>query len=402
MTHRILHVLDHSVPLHSGYTFRTRNILREQRARGWYTAHITSAKQGRSDWNKESVSDLEFYRTQPESARWANWPMLHQWGFVTRLTERIIEVAELERPDIIHAHSPALMGTAALRAAKVLNLPVVYECRAFWEDAAVDHGTAREWGPRYRATRAMESKVFRQANAVTTICEGLREEIAGRFGVSQEKLTVIPNAVNIEDFTYRMPHDEETSLRLGLQGKTVLGFIGSFYGYEGLPFLIDTLPAMLRKEPQLRLLLVGGGPDEAEIERRIRHHGLQDVVVMTGRVAHEEVQRYYSLVDVFVYPRLPMRLTDLVTPLKPLEAMAQGRLVIASDVGGHRELIREGETGQLFRAGDKGALVRAVSALLDDRSRWDGLRESGRRFVESERTWESSVAGYEEVYGRLR
>lgn len=401
MSYRILHVLDHSVPLHSGYTFRTRNILKEQRARGWTTAHVTSYKQGHSDWNKESIGDLDFYRTQPETAKWSRWPVLDQWGIVTRLTERIIEVAEIERPDLLHAHSPALNGIAALRAAKVLKLPVVYECRAFWEDAAVDHGTASEWGLRYRATRALESHVFRRADAVTTICEGLRQEIAGRRGVATTKMTVIPNAVNIEDFSYGVTPDSETAQRLGLEGKTVLGFIGSFYAYEGLPFLIDTLTAMLQKESNLRLLLVGGGPDEDNVMQRIRQHGLEDKVVMTGRVAHEEVQLYYNLVDIFVYPRMPMRLTDLVTPLKPLEAMAQGRLVVASDVGGHRELVRDGETGKLFRAGDKGALVRAVTDLLADRSQWDSMREAGRRFVESERTWESSVARYADVYGRI-
>lgn len=401
MSYRILHILDHSVPLHSGYTFRTRNILREQRARGWYTAHVTSFKQGHSDWNKETIGDLDFYRTQPETAKWSNWPVLDQWGIVTRLTERIIEVAEIEKPDILQAHSPALNGIAALRAAKVLKLPVAYECRAFWEDAAVDHGTASEGGLRYRATRAMESRVFRRADAVTTICEGLREEISSRAGVPAGKVTVIPNAVNVEDFSFDMPADQETEQRLRLEDKTVIGFIGSFYGYEGLPFLIDTLPAMLQKDPNLRLLLVGGGPEEENIQRRIRHHGLEDVVVMTGRVANEEVQLYYSLVDIFVYPRLPMRLTDLVTPLKPLEAMAQGRLVVASNVGGHRELIRDGDTGTLFRAGDKGALVRAVTNLLADPSAWDRMREAGRHYVEAERTWERSVANYADVYGRI-
>lgn len=401
MTFRVLHALDHSIPLHSGYTFRTRNILKHQHKMGWYTAHVTSPKQGHSDWHKETVSDLTFYRTQPETSRWSRWPALNQLGIVTALTERLIEVAGIEKPDVIHAHSPALNGIAALRAGKALNLPVVYECRAFWEDAAVDHGTSAEWGPRYIATRAMESRVFRKADAVTTICGGLQEEISGRFGVDSNKITVIPNAVNVDEFNYLDPPHEETQQRLRLQGKKVLGFIGSFYAYEGLPLLIDILPTLVERDPDIRLLLVGGGPQEEEIRKRVRQRKLEDIVIMPGRVPHNEVQLYYSLVDVFVYPRNPIRLTDLVTPLKPLEAMAQGRLVVASDVGGHRELIKDGVTGKLFKAGDKDSLLRAISDLLGSPESWDDYRRAGRNFVESERTWSESVSRYQDVYGKL-
>jgi glycosyltransferase involved in cell wall biosynthesis len=129
--------------------------------------------------------------------------------------------------------------------------------------------------------------------------------------------------------------------------------------------------------------------------------GIQDKVFFTGRVPHHEIQRYYSVVDVFAYPRHSMRLTDLVTPLKPLEAMAQGRLLVASDVGGHKELIRDGETGVLFRAGDAASLAAAIVRLLGQRERWPQLREQGRRFVERERSWAGSVGRYREVFGRL-
>jgi glycosyltransferase involved in cell wall biosynthesis len=118
-------------------------------------------------------------------------------------------------------------------------------------------------------------------------------------------------------------------------------------------------------------------------------------------VPHDEVERYYALVDVLVYPRVSMRLTELVTPLKPLEAMAEGKIIVASDVGGHRELICDGDTGTLFRAGDVAALAAKVLEVLRRRDAWPAQRERGRRFVESERTWTRSVARYEPVYDRL-
>ncbi len=401
---RILHVLDHSIPLHSGYTFRTMNILRQQRALGWHTAHVTGLKQGgpatAGAGAVDEVDGLGFYRTAPSNNPLYRLPLLNQWEVVTTLARRIEAVATIEQPDLLHAHSPALNGLAALRAGRRLGLPVVYECRAFWEDAAVDHGTSREGGLRYRLTRAMETRVFRRAQAVTCICEGLRAEIAGR-GVAADRVTVIPNAVDTDSFSYNAPADPELRSSLGLDGAIVLGFIGSFYAYEGIPLLLEALPTLRQRYPELRLLLVGGGPQEATIRERLDELGLQEAVILTGRVAHEAVQDHYNLVDIFVYPRLPMRLTDLVTPLKPLEAMAQGRLVVASDVGGHRELIRDGETGVLFRAGNRDSLVATVSGLLERREAWPTMRDNGRAFVDEERTWASSVSRYRAVYGRL-
>lgn len=398
---RILHILDHSIPLHSGYTFRTANILRQQRVLGWHTAHVTGLKQGASPVQVEEVDGLRFYRTAPSGNPLYRLPPLNQWEVVTTLARRIEAVAAIEKPDVLHAHSPALNGLAALRAGRRLGLPVVYECRAFWEDAAVDHGTSREGGLRYQLTRALETRVFQRAQAVTCICEGLRAEIASR-GVPAKRITVIPNAVDTDSFTFNAPADPALRARLGLEGAVVLGFIGSFYAYEGIPLLLEALPALRQQHPELRLLLVGGGPQEGLIRQRLEQLGLGEVVVLTGRVPHQQVQDYYNLVDIFVYPRLPMRLTDLVTPLKPLEAMAQGRLVVASDVGGHRELIRDGQTGVLFRAGDRDGLVAAVNHLLARRDTWPAMRQRGRAFVEEERTWANSVARYRAIYEGLR
>jgi PEP-CTERM/exosortase A-associated glycosyltransferase len=400
MSLRILHVLDHSIPLHSGYTFRTRSILQEQRALGWETYHVTSPKQGAVRQAREEVDGLAFYRTEPASGALAKLPVLNQLAVIDALAARLLEVAQEVKPDLIHAHSPALNAVAALRVGRKLGIPVVYEIRAFWEDAAVDHGTSKEWGLRYRLTRGMETWALKRVNAATTICEGLRAEIVSR-GIPAQKIEVIPNAVDIGDFSTDGVRDEALALELGLAGRTVLGFIGSFYAYEGLDILLNALPAMLAKRPEIRVLLVGGGPQDAALRRQAQELGIAEHVIFTGRVPHSEVQRYYNLVDVLCYPRHKMRLTDLVTPLKPLEAMAQGRLMVASDVGGHKELIEDGRTGVLFKAGDAQALAAKVLALLDAPQQWPELRQRGRRFVEAERNWAASVARYKNVYGGL-
>ena len=271
--------------------------------------------------------------------------------------------------------------------------------RAFWEDAAVDHGTTTEGSLRYRLSRALETWTLRRADAVTTICEGLRErhrrprhsggashgdpECGGHRGVSAHR------------------RSRTGSCRRG-SGSTdafTLGFLGSFYGYEGLDTLLDALPQILQFEPRDaaaagRRRLRGS----SDSRRRRRGSGIADKVIFAGRVPHGEVARYYSLVDLLVYPRKSMRLTETVTPLKPLEAMAQGRLLIASDVGGHRELIEDGVTGLLFRPDDPAALADAVRRVLADRDRWDEIKAAGRRFVEQERNWRASVGRYRAVY----
>ncbi len=397
---RILHILDHSIPLHSGYTFRTRAILEHQRALGWETFHLTSPKHRCDGALREVVEGFEFFRTPPLRSFSGKLPVVNQWVVSRSLEKRLDEVISEVHPDILHAHSPALNGLAAIRAGRRHRLPVVYECRAFWEDAAVDHGTTTEGSLRYRLTRALETHVFKNAAAVTTICEGLKQDIIGR-GLPQNKITVIPNAVDIKRFSMNRGPDAELKRSLGLESRVVLGFIGSFYAYEGLPLLLEALSLILPHHPEVRLLLVGGGPQEQALHRQSERMKLSDHVIFTGRVPHDQVQKYYDLVDIFVYPRLSMRLTELVTPLKPLEAMAQGKLVLASDVGGHRELINHEETGRLFQAGSPKALAEEVLSIISSRDLWPEMITRARNFVVNQRNWETSVQKYTLIYEQL-
>jgi len=397
---RILHILDHSIPLHSGYSFRTLAILKEQRALGWETFHLTSPKQGPAAADEEGVNGWQFYRTRPPGGLLEGVPGLGEIELMGEVAYRIEQLVKHLRPHVLHAHSPVLNAIPALRVGRRLGIPVVYEVRALWEDAAVDHGTAREGGLRYRLSRGLETWALKRVDAVTTICEGLRGDIVAR-GIAPEKVTVIPNAVDINEFAAGGVPDPELKRQLGLDGAIVLGFIGSFYAYEGLAVLLRAVPQLLAQNPSIRVLLIGGGYQEAELKRLAAELGIGNQVIFTGRISHDEVRRYYDLIDVLIYPRLSMRLTELVTPLKPLEAMAQGRLLAASDVGGHRELIRADETGVLFKAGDSESLATTVLKLLGEPQRWPKLRAAGRHFVETERNWAHSVARYRGVYGAL-
>ncbi len=396
---RVLHILDHSLPLQSGYTFRTRAILKAQDALGHAVRGVTGQRHSAPPTGDDpEVHDgLAFHRT-PGTA--SGPPGLSEWREIGALARRIETVARTWRPQVLHAHSPALGGLAAVRAGRKLGLPVVYEIRAFWEDAAVGNGTGSEGSLRYRLTRALENRVVKRADAVVTICQGLRDDLIAR-GTSPERITIMPNGVDMALFGQPLVRDAAFAQSLGLGEGPVIGFLGSFYPYEGLDDLIAAMPAILAARPDARLLMVGGGPAEAALRAQAAASSAAAAICFVGRVPHHEVERYYALVDVVCYPRKAMRLTDLVTPLKPLEAMAQGKLVAASAVGGHRELIEDGVTGTLFPADDPAGLAAAMAALLADTGMWDSRRATARAFVEKAHDWAANVRRYDPVYQTL-
>lgn len=393
---RVLHILDHSLPLHSGYTFRTRAIMVAQIAQGWQVAGVTGPRQGFSSGAIETVDGLSFYRTSPAPRLPSPFGEMSE---VSAFAKRIEAIARVFQPTVIHAHSPMLNAMAAGRAARRLGLPLLYEIRAFWEDAAVGNGTGREGSIKYRVTRALETRAARRADKVAVICDGLRGDLIAR-GIDPAKILVSPNGVDMGLFGDPAPRDAALAAKLGLNDE-VIGFIGSFYDYEGLDDLIAAMPALVAKRPEAHLLLVGGGPMEADLAAQAAASPVADRIHFMGRVPHAEVERYYGLIDILAYPRKRMRLTDLVTPLKPLEAMAQGRLVAASDVGGHRELIEDGVTGTLFPADDPAGIARALAGLLADRSGWDVRKATARAYVADQRDWAKNVARYNAVYQEL-
>lgn len=395
---RILHVLDHSLPAHSGYTFRTRALMKAQVAKGWTVAGVTGVRHPVPGPEVETVDGLTFYRTPPAAP--APSP-LREWREIGALAARIEVLVDDWQPDLLHAHSPVLDALAALRVGKRRGIPLLYEIRAFWEDAAVGNGTGRERSARYAVTRRLETHAVKAADAVAVICEGLRGDLVAR-GVDPAKIIVSPNGVDLDLFGSPPPRDDALAERLGLAaGAPVIGFIGSFYDYEGIDDLIAAMPALVAAEGDAHLLLVGGGPRETALREQAAASPVAGHIHFAGRVPHDAVERYYSLVDILAYPRKKMRLTDLVTPLKPLEAMAQGKLVAASDVGGHRELIDDGKTGTLFAPGDPAAIAGALIGLLGDRAMWDERRRTARAFVEAHRNWSSNILRYEPVYQRL-
>lgn len=398
---KILHVLDHSLPLHSGYAFRSLNILRAQQSFGWQPFAVTSAKQQvhqrDSVETEESIAGLTHYRTFLRTE--PNLPLVSELTLMRALLKRLARIVKTERPHIIHAHSPILNALPALWIGKKLNTPVVYEVRALWEDAAVDHGTYDQFTWKYRVAKSLETFVCNKADEVVVLSGGLKCDLIER-GVAAQRLTVVGNGVDPNQFDQNTP-DTGLRKRWNLQGKQVLGFIGSFYRYEGLDLLVEAMARLSTQWPALRLLLVGGGEVEEELRKQIHAMGLASRVIIPGRMPHNEIPTVYALTDILVYPRRSMRLTEVVTPLKPLEAMAMGKTVVASDVGGHRELIRHGHSGVLFRAGSASSLAEALEALLQNEGLRRNLQRQAAEWVQQERTWKKTTAPYATIYSRV-
>ncbi len=391
---RVLHILDHSLPLHSGYTFRTRAIMAAQAAIGLEVRGITGLRHTSAGPDCEQAEGLTFHRTRGVAGGLPGW---REWREITLLADAIVALAGEWRPDLLHAHSPALCGKAALIAGRKLGLPVVYEIRAFWEDAAVSNGTGQEGNLKYQLTRALENHVVKGAAQVVTICQGLKDDLVRR-GVPGGKITISPNGVDLALFGQTPAREPALAQTLGLGQGPVIGFIGSFYDYEGLDDLITAMPLLQARAPGAQLLLVGGGPMESILRQQAAASPARNAIHFAGRVAHGEVERYYALVDVLAFPRKQSRLTDLVTPLKPLEAMAQGRLVAASNVGGHRELITNGVTGSLFAPDDPAACAAALADLLADRGAWEKRAGAGRSHVAVKHDWAMNILRYQDVY----
>ena len=398
---RVLHVLDHSLPLHSGYTFRTRAILKGQQGLGIDVRCVTGQRQAANGAGGgpevETIDGLTFVRTRGAPS---GPPLWREWHEIGALADAIDRQCDAWQPDIVHAHSPALCGSAAARVCARRGLPFVYEIRAFWEDAAVGNMTGREGSMKYRLTRGLENQVVKAADQVVTICNGLRDDLIAR-GVSADRIGVVPNGVDLSLFGKTQAPDPALRDELGLGDGPVIAFIGSFYDYEGLDTLIAAMPALVADHPDVRLLLVGGGPRAEALERQAGASPAADAIRFVGRVPHDQVPRYYALADIMAYPRKASRLTELVTPLKPLEAMAQHKIVAASAVGGHRELVEDGKTGVLFAPDSPAECAAALSRLLDSRDQWPAMIAAGEAHVRESHDWARNAQRYEKIYHAL-
>ncbi len=392
MSHCVLHVLDHSWPVHTGYSIRSLHLVAAQHCLGLHPRVLTGPLQLEDDPEAVDtvVEGVPYWRTpyRGSFSKWAiarRWPVMREAAVVRLIRNRILELLESEPADIIHAHSPALCGLGALQAARVKGLPFVYELRAFWEDAAVDQNKTSALSLRYLLSQKLEDYVVHRAGAVVGISQSILDELKKRKA-DPTKLFHVPNGVDVEKFS-PVSRDETLATKLGLGSEPVLGFIGSLYRWEGVAWLVRAVAELRRRGTACKLLIVGDGEEMPAVREAVREANVGGFVQILGRVPHGEIERYYSVVDVLVYPRHSIRLTELVTPLKPLEAMALGKAILGSDVGGIRELVEPEKTGVLYRADNVEDFCVQAERLLAQTSLRQKLGDEAREFCLREKDW---------------
>jgi len=393
---RVLHVFHHIFHYPCGYRTRSENILRYQRELGLDVSIVTSCDHEGTQ-HLPNPAGITVRASPPYHG--SRRPVIREWSLMRQLQPQIEQAIDEMQPDVVHAHSPVLVAWPALSAARKKRLPFVYEVRDLWENASVDLGKMSANSLRRRAARAADTFVLRRADAVTVICDSMRSEIAARLGTS-DRLFVAGNGVDLA--ALRTEDADVSRRRWSLpRDSAVIGFIGTLQPYEGLEILIEALPDLLKRTGAVHLLITGDGNDEAALRARVAQRGLDRHVTFTGRVAHQEVSQAYAACDVLVYPRRLTEVTRLTTPLKPLEAMALGKAVLASDLPPLRELVTPGETGLLFRTGDRDDLIEKTAELLGDAELRRRLGASAKEWVTRERQWPTVVAPYREAYASV-
>jgi glycogen synthase len=397
-------VLDHSSPILSGYAVRSNSIMQAEKQLGMVLRAVTSPSHQLDDISAKDgeIDGIPFSRTAligvPGRSIRKRLPLLRELSTVYLFRNRILEILCDHPVDVIHAHSPSLCGLAAWMAAKKSGVPLVYEIRGFWEDSAVDHGKLKPGSAKYRGLQRLETFVANHASAVVGIAANIVSEMAIR-GVDRRKLFHVPNGVQASNFE-PMARDESLAKSLGIEPEeTVLGFIGSMWRFEGISWLVSAALELRKRGVRFKLIIVGHGEEEKAVRSAIEQNKISDLVLFVGRVPHHDVRRYYSVMDILVYPRRRIRLTEHVTPLKPLEAMAMDKCVLASSVGGLRELVTDGDTGLLFDPDDVNSFCEAATRAICNKDLRIELGQRARKHVLQEKDWAKLAEAYTQIYG---
>ena len=437
---KILHVLANGPPDVNGYAVRTHGLMKAYSGlpnievvgltSPWYPdrdsmtepiemdgiiyrrclhpARMKSVKGTGMKWSasrgKDRISGSEGFASKPLWRRALSllfkplrpgWAWLEEKIIFKHFTSRIIEVANEENAELIHAHVPYRVGIPALRAARKLNLPFIYEMRGMWEESAVASGRWKSGGLAYRRFRRMETKVLRAADNVICISETLREEAISR-GVNEDKISVVPNAVDAE--VVREESDLFHEMKEKLEDKLVVGYIGSLRELEGVDLTAEAVSILNQKGVDASFFVLSSESGQHDLRAYCKELGIAENSHIVGPVPHVQVAPFYDLIDVFVVSRPDSRVTRLVTPLKPFEAMRSGTAVVMANLPALAEIVEDGKTGLLFSPEDAHELANLIHQLLLNPAKKKELGSNAKSWLIANRTWPSVISPMLNVY----
>lgn len=407
----VLHIVGKSLPkTQSGYTLRTHYTAIAQRDAGLQVSVVNQVGESLNSekGTADIIDDIAYYGL-PGLSRMEL--ILDDW-----LDQNIQELADVVRrikPSLLHAHSDFFNAMTAQAVGAHFNIPVVYESRGFWEESWLSRTSQKfaieawdelekKWGmpDAYALRQAREEAVRGESDRVFTLARVMEKHIV-ETGYDPARISIVPNAVSVDDFPV-LGRDQELATEFGYTDDTlVVGYISSIVEYEGIDTLIEAYDVLSRAtDKKVKLLLVGDGAFASTLKIKRESMGTSGVT-FAGAIPHEEILRYYSLIDIFVVPRRPARVCQLVTPLKPFEAFSTGRVVVMSNVDALKEIAEDSGAAELFEAGNAESLANVLARLIEDDDRRRFLSEKGAEWVRQERTWKANAEKYLEVYGKL-
>ncbi|GAB3526620.1 glycosyltransferase [Arthrobacter monumenti] len=321
--------------------------------------------------------------------------------YIEQAADAYVREAMKNRVSAIHAASNYLTAYPALVAARRLGVPFIYEVRGLWEITEASGKPGWESTERFAFAVQMENAVVDKADGILAITDQVAGELVER-GAIRDKIRVVPNAVDPEIFAPLLPH-QATRERLGIPDESmVVGYAGSLTAYEGIADLLDAMSIVREHQADFRLVIVGDGPVLADLKKRSRELNISDQVIFAGRVKPQEVAKYISIFDIMPCPRRSVRITELVPPLKPMEAMACSKAVILSNLAPLRDLAgRNEEKAIIFGAGDVESLAATLVRLAEDSQLRSDLGRRARRWILEERTWTAVGQIVREEYARV-
>ncbi len=402
----VLHLVTNSLPYtESGYAQRTHSLLREQVAAGWEVHAATRlgypqsvGAVGASD--HDLIEGVNYHRLS------AAGPQGNLRERQQQEAEQLLRLVLQLRPSVLHTTTHFVNALAVRAVASAVGIPWIYEVRGQLADTwASKRGPEAVTSERYISFQNREAEVTSTADGVITLGEEMLRGLV-RAGVDPEKIALAPNGVG-EEFLEEPADPRAARAELGLPIEDVhIGTVSSLVPYEGLDVLIDAFALVAQKHKNVRLLIVGGGESAPGLRRRAAAIGLAPESVLPGRVPRKDAHKYHQALDIFVLPRHDHQVTRSVTPLKPFEAMACARPVVATDLPALREIVTDEETGIIVPPAHTADLASALERLVVDAELRDRLGASGRRLVLADRTWGASAAAslaqYAKVAGRKR
>jgi glycosyltransferase involved in cell wall biosynthesis len=403
---RVLNILAFSLPYTSvGYATRSHGLAIGIKNAGWdirpytrpgFPCDFKPELEGQSLPEENEIDGIVYRRIFDSSRKDMN-----EVDYMHAAIGHYERVLREEEPEIVHAASNYVTALPALIAARRLGVPFIYEVRGFWEVTRSSRDEKFENTPKYRFMQLFEGLTARHADGVITITTAMKEELLER-GVAEERIAIAYNSVDPQRFLPRPPH-RELAATLGIpEGVPVIGYVGSFVDYEGLDDLVTACARLAADGRDFRLLLVGDGAVFKDLKRQVEVSGLQDKTIMTGRVPFETVEDYYSLIDIAPFPRKPWEICELVSPLKPYEAMALEKAVVVSSTRALKEIVEHERNGLVFAKGDVEDLKMKLDELLGNPAYREGLGKEARAWISQERSWDVAGSQCGLVYTQIK